>query len=622
MVAFAHNPNSSQLSVERIERLVERHQLVAKLTRLCDLSGISLWVVTETDRALLLTSDQAPGYPTTGPRVSTPIRVHDETYAEVVAAGRSDAYWAASLMASWLEVLVMLGNEIDSLTSEVVHSYEELHLLYDLGTSLGGVVDPDVACELVVKEILGPVGALDARLLLLQHGTERVVAHAVTPVASEAIEGQLAEASAILAVNGERIGSLAIKGKLAAADFRSEDLKLLAGVAAVAAPAIRNAQLYQAAKLRADTDVLTGVWNHRRIQERIDEELERSRRHGHLLSTMIVEIDQLQLFHDLYGQVVGNEVLQLAADCLRATARQTDIIGLYGAEKFIVVLPETHAAGALELAQRVLAAMRMREVAVDGARLSVAFSMGIATFPDDAITKHALIGQANSALEEAKASGGGTARCFAVTELDVPSGASETFSVLEGLVRAVDVKDHYTLEHSEVVMEAALLLAARLNLPEKVCEALRIAGALHDIGKIAIPDRVLKKPGKLTAEEFNIMKQHVVLSEAIVRGVPQVDGVLDAVAHHHERYDGKGYPYGKCREDIPLLGRIMAIADAYSAMCMDRPYRKGLTWLEIRPELERGAGTQFDPVLVPLFIEAMEQQYACIATLQPHTILS
>jgi putative nucleotidyltransferase with HDIG domain len=184
---------------------------------------------------------------------------------------------------------------------------------------------------------------------------------------------------------------------------------------------------------------------------------------------------------------------------------------------------------------------------------------------------------------------------------------SDNFTVLQGLVHAIDAKDHYTQEHSNVVTEAVLVLARRLSLPEATQHALRIAGLLHDVGKIGIPDAVLKKPGKLTAEEYEIMKQHVVLSETILRGVSQPDGVLDAVAHHHERYDGFGYPYGKRGEEIPLLGRIMGIADAYSAMCMNRPYRKGMSWNEVRAELIKGAGMQFDPDLVRTFVEAFDE---------------
>jgi putative nucleotidyltransferase with HDIG domain len=244
---------------------------------------------------------------------------------------------------------------------------------------------------------------------------------------------------------------------------------------------------------------------------------------------------------------------------------------------------------------------------VDSARLTVGLSIGVAAFPEHSLSKHDLISQAAAALEEARASGGGTARCSGLIEAESLGIGGETFTVLQGLVRAIDAKDHYTQEHSNVVTDAAVMLAQRLNLPETALQALRIAGLLHDVGKIGIPDGVLKKPGKLTRDEYEIMKQHVVLSETIIRGVPQPEGVLDAVSHHHERYDGQGYPYGKAHDEIPLLGRIMGIADAYSAMCMNRPYRKGMSWSEVRAELEKGAGTQFDPFLVQMFIEAMEE---------------
>ncbi len=206
-----------------------------------------------------------------------------------------------------------------------------------------------------------------------------------------------------------------------------------------------------------------------------------------------------------------------------------------------------------------------------------ALSLGLATFPEHGAGKQRLIAAAVSAMREASASGGATIRTAGSVDHEQDQ-EGEAFSVLQGLVHAVDAKDHYTQEHSEVVTQAALLLAERLHLPEDMCHALRMAGMLHDVGKIGIPDSVLKKPGKLTNQEFEIMKQHVVLSELIVRGIPQPPGVLDAVAHHHERYDGRGYPYGKRGEEIPLIGRIMVVADAYSAMCIDRPYRKGLGW--------------------------------------------
>ena len=177
--------------------------------------------------------------------------------------------------------------------------------------------------------------------------------------------------------------------------------------------------------------------------------------------------------------------------------------------------------------------------------------------------------------------------------------------MLDSLVQAIDAKDRYTKRHSDVVAEYGMKLAARLDLSEEARRALRIAGLLHDIGKLAVPDEVLKKPGSLTHEEYEIVKRHVVIGEVLIREVPQLNDVIQAVSCHHERYDGSGYPRGLQGTQIPLLGRVIAVADAYSAMVLDRPYRKALALDEIVRELQAGAGTQFDPEIVPVFIDLL-----------------
>lgn len=520
------------------------------------------------------------------------------------SSARADAL--ADMIALWLEDLLAREAEVGSLTYEIVHSYEELHVLYALAGKLNGTLDVEAACRVVVQQLLEPLSAAHVVLRLYDAGKSQVVADltAVRPLGAGG--NPTAQASAPLQVNGEIIGILLLEGKLVGHDFTSSDLKLLQGIAAVAAPAIRTAQLYAQVREQADTDGLTGIANHRRLQERTEEELKRAQRYEHGLSLIQVDIDNFKLFNDVYGHPVGDRVLQIIAECLRDTARGTDTVGRYGGDEFMLILPETDQHGAAELAERLLAHVACREIVIEGERLPLSISVGIATFPDDATTKHQLIAHADTAMYESKAAGGHTFRTAHLPRTDWLKIQSTTFGVLEGLVRSVDNKDHYTREHSEVVTEAALLLAQQLQLGEETRRALRIAGLLHDVGKIGIPDHVLKKPGKLTADEYAIMQQHVQLSETMIKNVPYLSDVLDAVAHHHERYDGTGYPYGKRQDDIPLLGRIMAVADAYSAMIMDRPYRKGLDWAATRAQLQGGAGTQFDPTLVPIFIAAIE----------------
>ena len=148
-------------------------------------------------------------------------------------------------------------------------------------------------------------------------------------------------------------------------------------------------------------------------------------------------------------------------------------------------------------------------------------------------------------------------------------------------------------------------MARQMEYSSETQRAVRIAGLLHDVGKIAVPDSVLRKPGRLNDDEFNIMQQHPVFGALIVKDVPNLPEVLGGIRHHHERFDGKGYPDKLRGEDIPLLGRLLAVPDCFSAMTTDRPYRKALTWSEAFSEIEKGKTTQFDPVMADAFLEVM-----------------
>jgi putative nucleotidyltransferase with HDIG domain len=187
----------------------------------------------------------------------------------------------------------------------------------------------------------------------------------------------------------------------------------------------------------------------------------------------------------------------------------------------------------------------------------------------------------------------------------VRTSADTNFGVLDNLVQAIDAKDSYTKAHCDIVAEYAVKLAERLGLPPESKRALRIAGLLHDIGKLAVPDDILKKPAPLTQEEYEIMQRHVSIGEVLIREVPELKEVIQAVACHHERFDGTGYPRGLKGDEIPLIGRIIALADAYSAMCLDRPYRKGMSHDRVLNELVAGARVQFDPELAQVFVQLL-----------------
>jgi HD-GYP domain-containing protein (c-di-GMP phosphodiesterase class II) len=185
-------------------------------------------------------------------------------------------------------------------------------------------------------------------------------------------------------------------------------------------------------------------------------------------------------------------------------------------------------------------------------------------------------------------------------------GTFENFMMLNALVTAVDNKDRYTRRHSDDVLTYSVQIAEGLGLDDETLFTVRIAALLHDVGKIGVPDSILRKPGKLTEEEFAAIKQHPSMGAIIVSSVPGFEATLDAVRYHHERWDGKGYPSGLAGEDIPLIGRLMAVADAYSAMTTDRPYRKAMASSRAEEILRGGAGSQWDPACVEAFFKARE----------------
>ena len=192
--------------------------------------------------------------------------------------------------------------------------------------------------------------------------------------------------------------------------------------------------------------------------------------------------------------------------------------------------------------------------------------------------------------------------------------ASHTFDLFEGLILAVDAKDRYTKRHCEDVSRYAVFLARLEGVDEETIGAIRVAGLLHDVGKIGIPDGILRKPASLTIDEMAVVKQHVALGDMIVRDLPNIEIIRAGVRFHHERWDGAGYLDRLEGARIPLVARILAIGDAFSAMTTTRPYRKALDVREALSRLEDAAGSQLDEHLVTLFVEGIRDRDAGSAT--------
>lgn len=371
--------------------------------------------------------------------------------------------------------------------------------------------------------------------------------------------------------------------------------------------ASQRIRVEQALERQAATDRLTGLRSHRSLLEELAREVERSLRCDRPVSVMMMDIDGFRLFNDAYGYQEGDRLLKQVAKALEREFRASDMVGRYGGDDFMVILPETSRDEAILRANRLLEALARERVQPSyGESLPLALSVGIVACPDDSRHREELIAYAAASLAEAKEISGSALVVSCREPGETVARERSPFGVLDALVRAVDKKDRYTRRHSQQNAEFAVELGKRMGLTEAAVSALRVAGLLHDVGKIGVPDDILKKPGPLSDEERELMREHVVLSNLIVHGIPNLEDTSDAVYCHHERWDGAGYPRGLKGEEVPIAGRIMALVDAYSAMILDRPYRKALTHAEAVAELRRNAGTQFDADLVELFINLLE----------------
>lgn len=345
--------------------------------------------------------------------------------------------------------------------------------------------------------------------------------------------------------------------------------------------------------IRRGRDPLTGVLRIEPFREHLSDEVQRAKRHDRPSALVMLEIDRMADIHRDHGFESGDVMLRALVEAVRAGTRAEDVLCRMGDCRFALLLCDADTGAATSCTERLLRDLQALEV---GAMRGLAMSSGVAPFghDDEAID---ILERAARALADAQAAGGGRVVTASTSH---PSGAGVVAAIhrrdaVEALAVALLERDRYTGEHSESVVDMAAKVAGSLGLSEEQVEDVRSAALLHDIGKVGIPDAILNKPGPLTPEEREVMAEHPVIGERILRSIGGFSTVAAIVRHEHESYDGSGYPDGISGDEIPIGSRIILACDAYHAMTSDRPYRKRMSHVDAFTELTRCAGRQFDP---------------------------
>ena len=361
----------------------------------------------------------------------------------------------------------------------------------------------------------------------------------------------------------------------------------------------------------ASTDPLTGLLNRRGFQSVIDNELARAERSGHTFSLLLCDCDFFKHLNDRLGHHAGDEALQAIGRLLEVNKRRIDVAARVGGEEFALVLPETDQHEAFIVAERLRS--RFGQSFADQP-VPLTMSLGVATYPIHGMTADALLRSSDEALYAAKSLGRDrtvlySAEVQGILALGNQGGSDRDHAQLAtvlNLAEALDMRDTGTARHSQTVGRYSELMARELGLPAEQVERVRVAGVLHDIGKIGVSDAILRKPGPLTEDEYHQMKKHPEIGARILGG-SGLNDIREWILAHHERPDGRGYPSRLADADIPLEAKILAVADSYEAMTSDRVYRKSIGARAAREQLEECSGTQFDPQVVAAFLRVLDR---------------
>ena len=386
---------------------------------------------------------------------------------------------------------------------------------------------------------------------------------------------------------------------------------------------------------RATIDRLTGVANRQALLASLFAEVERASRYERPLCVAFVDIDHFKTVNDSYGHAAGDIVLRGVAQTIAENLRASDLIGRYGGEEFMLILTETNVEEGAALSEKLRTLVeRLRHTVEGNTNLSVTISIGIVGGSGQQLRMENLVRDADAAMYSAKSLGRNQTYIFEEPDEDsrVPRapiseagrkhamdiGRRARDAATEMLTSFIAPLPHYRGQPSALIAGIVVEMARQLQLPDAEVDRIRVAALLHDVGKVAIPEAVLEKPGPLSSAEWRTVVQHPRIGQVILEHAAALRDAVPIILHHHERYAGHGYPYGLRANEIPLGARIVAIADAYDAMTHDRPYKGAMSHAAAIVELQQHAGTQFDPELVTLFCDLYTNQ----APLPDPTILA
>lgn len=384
-------------------------------------------------------------------------------------------------------------------------------------------------------------------------------------------------------------------------DYTNDDLLFMNSLGSILSMGIKNARLYTQLVNEATCDQLTDLLNRRAfrkiLEERIQENLP--------FSLVMIDLDDFKLYNQLYGTTEGDHALRRLATLLQKSTPENAVLSRYSGKVLIALLPNVDGMEALAFAQQLKHAFQK---IMEQQLIRLTFSCGVFAYHDEKITADRMMECVDMAVYEAKQSGKNTA-CLYKNQKNKAATQSliDSTSTIYAITAAIDAKDHYTFSHSLNVANYAKALAQALGMDEFHVQMIYQAGLVHDVGKLAIPEQILSKPGYLTHEEFEIMKSHVESSVPIIRNLPSLDYVLPSAITHHERWDGTGYPRGLKGAEIPIGGRCLALADAYDAITSRRSYKPAYDKAYAIEQIKQGAGTQFDPELCPVFISLIQK---------------